>query len=118
MTNSPYGFGFPADGDILSKCIGKGDRAVYARATLDNHLYLETNGGPIELAGEEDFLDASYDDKATIAILSLAFELVLADRGDLASYIADNLSLVGLDDLSLRIKCLIEHSGIKLAQKI
>lgn len=118
MTNSPYGFGFPADGDILSKCIGKGDQAVYARATLDNHLYLETNGGPIELAGEEDFLDASYDENATLAILSLAFELVLADRGDLASYIADNLSLVGLDDCSLRIKCLIYHSGIKRAQNI
>lgn len=78
MTNSPYGFGFPASGDILSVCCGKGDRAVYARATIDNHIYLETNGGPIELAGEEDFLDASYDDNATLAILSLAFELVFA----------------------------------------
>lgn len=103
MTDNPYNFGHPSDGDLLSPVYGTGDHAVYARATVDDHLYLETNGGPVELAGEEDFIDACYDDNATSAIYSLAIGLAELGLDELADFIRDNLSLVGRDDLALGI---------------
>ena len=118
MTNNPYGFGFPAAYDILSECYGKDDHAVYARATLDDHLYLETNGGPIEISGEEDFIDLSYDDNATLAIYSLALRLAKLDCDDLADFISGNLSLAGRDDLALYIRCAIANRLFKRAQTI
>lgn len=103
MTNNPYGFGFPAATDILGDCYGKGDHAVYARATIDNHLYLETNGGPVELASEEDFIDLCYNDNAALAVCSLAVRLAEDGRDELANFVAEHLSLAGRDDLALSI---------------
>ena len=104
MTNSPYGFGFPADGDILGKCIGKGDRAVYARATLDDHLYLETNGGPFELS-ESNIGEMIADDNNAWALGNLADELIRADRRELGDWINDLIIDNGRAGLVLHFDC-------------
>lgn len=108
MTNSPYGFGFPGISDTLGALCGKGDRAVYARADSNGFIYLETNGGPVELLEEESFEEVCYDNNAAWAIYSLALRLVYRGKGELADFIAGNLSFAGRDDMALLIKCALK----------
>lgn len=108
MTNSPYGFGFPGISDTLGALYGKGYRAVYARADNNGFICLETKGGPVELIEETSFEEACYDNNAARAIYSLALHLVDRGKGELADFIAWNLSFAGRDDLALLIKCALK----------
>lgn len=100
MTNSPYGFGFPGAGDILSGCRGK-NHLVYARATLDNRIYLETNGGPVEL-GEDNIAEAigvhlgfPESRNRACALGDLADMLIRAGRKELGDWINKQLLCAG-----------------------
>lgn len=104
MTNNPYSFGFPAAGDILSDCYGKGDKAVYARATLDNKVYLETNGGPIELS-ESNIGGMIADYNYAWALGNLADELIRANRRELGDWINDLIIDNGRAGLVLHFDC-------------
>lgn len=100
MTNSPYGFGSPAAGDILSDCYGNA-RAVYARATLGNRIYLEFKEGHVELS-EDNIAEAIYVHlgfpkarNRAHALADLADRLIRAGRKELGDWINKQLLCAG-----------------------